>query len=188
MAGSAAEQFEHQFRSREIIISLLPERQDAPNLVRRGLLVGFVSAYTAFLIPWALAQEATDADNGAFRALSAILAGRQSLDSGQAQRLYAALVADDPEFPAAAKALLDTIEQRKIDPMQLQKVLDDEKSPLSALPRRIVTAWYLGIVGDGAKARCLAFETALNAEAVADVLRPPTYAYGAYGSWTRKPI
>ena len=38
------------------------------------------------------------------------------------------------------------------------------------------------------KARCLAFETALNAEVVADVLKPPTYAYGAYGSWMRKPV
>lgn len=161
---------------------------DPANPTRRLLLFGLVSAYTATLIPWALAQEATDADNGAFLALSAILAGRQSLDKVQAQRLYAALVADDPGFPASAKALLDTIESRKIDPMQLQKALDDEKSPLSPLPRRIVTAWYMGIVGDGARARCLAFETALNAEVVADVLKPPTYAYGAYGSWTRKPI
>lgn len=161
---------------------------DLPNPTRRLLLFGLVSAYTASLIPWALAQEATDADNGAFLALSAILAGRQSLDKAQAQRLYAALVEDDPGFPAAAKALLDTIESRKIDPMQLQKSLDDEKSPLGLLPRRIVTAWYMGIIGDGARARCLAFETALNAETVADVLKPPTYAYGAYGSWARKPI
>jgi hypothetical protein len=165
----------------------ITRHHDQPNPTRRLLLFGVVSAYTASLIPWALAQEASDADNGAFLALSAILAGRQSLDSAQAQRLYAALVADDPGFPAAAKSLLDTIEQRKIDPMQLQKVLDDEKSPLNKLPWRIVTAWYMGIVGDGAKARCLAFETALNAEAVADVLRPPTYAYGVYGSWTSKP-
>jgi hypothetical protein len=161
---------------------------DKPNPTRRLLLFGLVSAYTASLIPWALAQEATDADHGAFLVLSAILAGRKSLDAAQARRLYAALVADDPGFPTAAKALLGTIEQRKIDPMQLQKMLDDEKSPLAPLPRRIVTAWYMGIVGDGAKARCLAFETALNAETVADVLRPPTYAYGAYGSWARKPI
>ena len=69
---------------------------DQTNLTRRLLLFGLVSAYTASLIPWALAQEATDADNGAFLALSAILAGRQSLDSAQAQRLYAAFVADDP--------------------------------------------------------------------------------------------
>lgn len=165
----------------------LCEQIDTPNPVRRGLLAGFVCVYTASLIPWALAQEITDADMAAFLALSAILAGRQSLDAAQAGRLYAALVADDPGFPTAAQALLDTIEQRNIDPMQLQKVLDDEKSPLGALPRRIVTAWYMGIVGEGASARCLAFETALNAEAVADVLKPPTYCYGAYGSWARKP-
>ena len=114
----------------------LCEQIDTPNPVRRGLLAGFVCVYTASLIPWALAQEVTDADMGAFLALSAILAGRQSLDAAQAGRLYAALVADDPGFPTAAKTLLDTIEQRKIDPMQLQKVLDDEKSPLGALPRR----------------------------------------------------
>ena len=160
---------------------------DTHDPTRRLLLCGVVSAYAASLIPWALAQEATHAHNGAFLALSAILAGRQSLDSAQAQRLYAGLVADDPGFPAAAQSLLDMIEKRKIDPMQLQKMLDDEKSPLKELPLRIVTAWYMGIVGDGAKARCLAFETALNAEAVADVLRPPTYAYGVYGSWTSKP-
>jgi hypothetical protein len=158
------------------------------NPARRRLLAGFVCAYTASLIPWALAQDVTDADMGPFLALSAILAGRQSLDQALAKRLYAALVADDAGFPAAAKALLDTIEQRKIDPMNLQKILDDEKSPLGALPRRVVTAWYMGIVGDGAKARCLAFETALNAQTVADVLKPPTYAYGAYGSWVRRPI
>ena len=104
---------------------------DTPDPSRRLLLLGLVSAYTASLIPWALAEEATDAENGAFLAVSAILVGRPSLDSAQAQRLYAALVADDSGFGAAAKSLLDTIEQRKIDPMQLQKVLDDEKSPLA---------------------------------------------------------
>ncbi|TGT71974.1 MULTISPECIES: sugar dehydrogenase complex small subunit [unclassified Mesorhizobium] len=160
---------------------------DQPNAARRLLLFGVVSAYAASLIPWALAQEMTEADTAPFLALSAILAGRQSLDSAQALRLYKALVADDPGFPAAAKALLDTIEQRKIDPMQLQKTLDDEGSSLKLVPWRIVTAWYMGIVGDGAKARSLAFETALNAQAVADVLKPPTYAYGAYGSWANKP-
>lgn len=165
----------------------LTDSIDPPDPNRRLLMLGLVSAYTASLIPWALAQEASDTDNGAFLALSAILCGSQSLNAAQAGRLYAALVADDPGFPAAARLLLDTIEQRKIDPMQLQKTLDDEKSPLSMVPWRIATAWYMGIVGDGARARCLAFETALNQQVVSDVLKPPTYAYGAYGSWTRKP-
>lgn len=159
----------------------------APSPGRRALLAGLLSAYTASLIPWALAQPVADVDQSAFLALSAILAGRQALNGVQAKRLYDALTADDPSFPAAARALLALINQRQIDPMQAQKLLDDEKSPLAPLPRTIVTAWYMGIVGKGDKARCLAFESALNAEIVADVLKPPTYAYGPYGSWARKP-
>ena len=160
---------------------------DACDLARRRVLAGLLTAYTASLIPWALAQPVADADQGAFLAVSAILVGRQSLDAAQAKRLYDALTADDAGFPATARALLAFINERKIDPLQLQAMLDTEKSPLAALPRNIVTAWYLGIVGDGERARCIAFETALNAEVVADVLKPPTYCYGVYGSWARKP-
>jgi hypothetical protein len=154
---------------------------------RRLVLRGFVAAYVASRIPWALAQSVASADIAPFMALSALLAGRQSLDAAQGQRLFAALVADDPGFPAAAKSLLDTIEAQKLDPATLQQALDAEKSALAPIPRRVMIAWYLGIVGSGDKARCIAFETALNAELVADVLKPPTYSYGAYGSWARKP-
>ncbi|HEX6120450.1 MAG TPA: sugar dehydrogenase complex small subunit [Dongiaceae bacterium] len=155
---------------------------------RRTVLAGFLAAYTASLIPWALAQPADDAGHAAFLALSAIIAGKQTLDPGLAQRLYDALIADDPEFPQAAQSLLAFVETGKIDPLDLQKTLDDQKSPLAKLPARIASAWFLGIVGDGAKARCLAYEAALNAVIVSDVLKPPTYAYGAYGSWSSKPL
>ena len=158
------------------------------NLARRTLLVGLLSVYSASLIPWALAQPVADAEQGAFLGVSAILVGRQALDAVQAKRLYDALTADDPGFPAAARALLALINERKIDPLALQKVLDDEHSPLVTLPRKIVTAWCMGIVGAGEKARCIAYETALNAVIVEDVLKPPTYAYGVYGSWAKKPL
>ncbi|MFC6281836.1 MULTISPECIES: sugar dehydrogenase complex small subunit [Polaromonas] len=158
-----------------------------PNAARRGLLVGLLSAYTASLIPWALAQPVVSAEQGSFVAVSSLLAGRQALDTVLATRLYDALTADDPGFPAATKALLTLINERKIDPLQLQQLLDSEKSPLAALPRKIVTAWYMGIVGNGDKARCLAYEHALNAGVVEDVLKPPTYSYGVYASWEKKP-
>ncbi|MBK3745184.1 hypothetical protein G3A39_39035 [Paraburkholderia aspalathi] len=163
-------------------------QHDRPDLTRRLLLFGIASAYTVSWVPWSLAEAATDGEFATFMALSAVLSGHETLDEAHGQRLYAALVADDPDFPKASKSLLDIIQQRTIDPLQLQKLLDGENTPLAALPQRILTAWYMGIVGDGPNARCLAFETALNAQAVADVLRPPTYAYGAYGSWTRNPI
>jgi len=164
-------------------------RHDNPaDPSRRRLLAGLLTAYTASLIPWALAQPAPHADRGAFTALSAILVGRQALDAAQATRLYDALAATHPHFPADVQALLVLINQRQIDPSKLQQVLDAEQSALAPLPRAIVTAWALGVVGNGEDARCVAYETALNAVIVADVLKPPTYAYGAYGSWTRKPI
>lgn len=166
----------------------LTDDKSVPDRTRRIMLAGLVSAYTASLIPWALAQPVDDQAQGAFLALSAIIAGRQSLDGGLAKRYFDALTADDPGFPVAAKALLALINDRKIDPMQLQQVLDDEKSPLAPLPRKIATAWFMGIVGSGEKARVLAYEDALNAVIVADVLKPPTYCYGAYGSWANKPI
>ncbi|PUA19857.1 sugar dehydrogenase complex small subunit [Glaciimonas sp. PCH181] len=172
----------------EKVAEQLAESAAPSSLGRRTLLVGLLSAYSASLIPWALAQPVADADQGAFVAVSAILAGRQALDAVQAKRLYDALTADDSAFPAAARALLALINERKIDPLALQKTLDDEHSPLAAVPRKIVTAWCMGIVGDGEKARCIAYETALNAVIVEDVLKPPTYAYGVYGSWAKKPL
>lgn len=159
----------------------------SPNPARRRLLGGMLSAYTITLIPWAIAQPVTDTDQGAFLALSAILVGRPSLDTVQAQRLYSALVDDAPGFPADARALLALINEQHIDPLELQKTLDIDYVNLAATPRKIVLAWYVGVVGKGEQARCLAYETSLMQDAVKDRLRPPTYAYGVYGSWTAAP-
>lgn len=131
------------------------DRDDLADPSRRRLLVGLLTAYTASLIPWALAQPAPQADRGAFMALSAILVGRQALDARQTARLYDALVADDAHFPADVQALLTLINQRQIAPGQLQNVLDTEQSPLAPLPRNIVGAWYLGVVGSGVSAAAL---------------------------------
>jgi hypothetical protein len=170
----------------------MPSLDENPRLsafspTRRGVLVGLLTAYTASLIPWALAETVDSPEQGSFLALSAIIAGRPALDGTLAKTLYQALLADDANFAGQVKDLLTLINNRHIDPMQLQKVLDGEKSPLVAVPRKIATAWLMGVVGSGANARCLAYENALNAIMVADVLKPPTYAYGAYGSWARKP-
>ena len=159
----------------------------ATNPARRRVLAALLGAYTASLVPWALAEPVSDDRQGAFLALSAIIAGRQALDSGLANRLFHALTDLDPGFPEAAQALLKDIEDRHIDPSILQKTLDDEHSPLAGIPRKVASAWFLGIVGTGDQARCVAYEHALNAEIVSDVLKPPTYSYGAYGTWTRKP-
>lgn len=157
------------------------------NTNRRTLIKGLLATYTASLIPWAIAAPASSADQEAFLTLSKMITGRQQLDPNLATNLFQALVADDATFTDRAKQLLTRINQQKIDPLQLQKLLDDEKSPLASVPRSVANAWFMGVVGEGRKARCLAYENALNAQIVADTLKPPTYAYGPYGSWTRSP-
>jgi len=160
---------------------------DPPDPVRRALLTSLLAASAASAIRPAFAAPTTDAAGDAFLAASKTLTGRSSLDATQASRLYAALLADDPQFAAGVQALVTLIDQRKIDPMQLQHLLDSQHSALAALPRKIVTAWYTGIVGDGEKARCITFETALMNVIVSDKLKPPSYCYGGYGSWAEKP-
>lgn len=159
----------------------------ARSLRRRTVLGGLLGAYVASLIPWALAQPVASAEQGAFLAVSAILAGRQTLDAALAQRLYAALAADDPGFAAAAQSLLALINDRKIDPTALHQLLIDEQSPLAPVAQNIARAWLMGIVGSGDQARVLAYEDALNAQMVQDFLKPPTYAYGVHGSWSKNP-
>jgi hypothetical protein len=165
-----------------------PPDQEPANPGRRRVLAGFLTAYTAALIPWAVAQPVASPKHGAFMGLSALLAGRRALDGELAVRLYDALSATYPHFSADTKSLLTQVNQHHIDPAQLQKVLDAAGSPLAPLPRRIMRAWCLGLVGDGENTRCVAYENALNAVIVADVLKPPTYAYGTYGSWAQPPM
>lgn len=163
--------------------------QEAANALepgRRAVLGSLLAASAASLIPPAFAV-VPDVAQAAFLEASKFLTGRSSLDPAQATRLYDALAIDDPQFATSVRTLVSVVDERKIDPLRLQQVLDSEQSPLAALPRRIVTAWYVGVVGDGEKARCIAFETNLMNQIVSDKLKPPSYCHGGYGSWTEKP-
>src|SRR5690554_5857610 len=144
---------------------------------RRVVLAGLLSAYTASLIPWAVAQSAPDVERGNFLALSALIAGRQSLDTALALRYYDALVSVDAGFPSAVTELLTLINRQRIDPLQLQALLDEQYPALAAVPRKIATAWFLGMVETPDGTQVLAYEEALNAQMVSDVLKPPSYCY-----------
>jgi hypothetical protein len=152
------------------------------------LLTGLAAAYLSSFISAVDAQPAADAARDAFLRISMFLTGRPSLDLEQSRRLYEALVADVPQFEAEVQGLLTLVNDRNIDAAHLQQILDGEGSALAPLPRKIMTAWYTGIVGEGGAARCITFETSLMYQVVADRLKPPSYCYGAYGSWMEEPV
>lgn len=165
---------------------------DIPDPQRRLLLAGILVACSTSFVPWARAQSrpagAAAAAPDSFLEVSKLLTGQASLDATLAARLYRALLADDGAFGERHQRLLSYVNEHDADPMRLQEILDAEKSALALVPRRIVTAWYTGIVGEGERAKCIAFETNLLNVITADKLKPPSYSYGVYGSWATKPV
>jgi len=165
----------------------------APDTTRRLLLAGILSGYVcSFLsLPSAFADAPAEAASKAsenFLTLSRLLTGHAQLEPQQADRLYAAFLAVEPEFEAQLKLLADFIAAGKLEAGALQAALDAQKTAFAKLPARIMTAWYVGVVGSGKAARCVTYETSLMHLAVADRLKPPSYAYGPYGSWGRNPL
>lgn len=156
-------------------------------LHRRHVLGGGLAAAAVSLFPWtpALPLEADPAT--AFFQLSVLLTGRDKLDPVLGQRLLQALQAGNASFNQHTADLLVFLQTRKVPLPELAALLSAEKPPFAALPTQVMAAWYLGVVGDGSQARVVAFEHALNAAAVSDKLKPPTYAYGVPGSWSTNP-
>jgi hypothetical protein len=123
-----------------------------------------------------------------FTQLSLYLTGHDQLDPALSERYYQTMLQLYPDFTAQVQALQAFITASHIDAADLQKALDVQQPALAKLPRSILQAWYLGVVGDGKQAVCLAYENALMNVAVRDHLNPPSYAYGAYGTWAKQPV
>jgi hypothetical protein len=122
-----------------------------------------------------------------FIRLSYLLTGHPSLDASMAERLYQHMLTLYPDFTQQVRALAQFIDANHISADNLHPALLQQQPALAPLPAAILTAWYLGVVGTGKQAVCLAYENALMNQAVRDHLTPPSYAYGAYGTWATKP-
>lgn len=123
----------------------------------------------------------------AFDRVSQLLTGHDTLDAVLGERLFQAFVRIHEGFIGNVVTLADFIGAHNLAGEGLQAALDDAKSPVAGLPRLIARGWYVGIVEKGPDAICVAYQSSLAQLAVADHIRPPTYAYGAYGTWANKP-
>lgn len=126
------------------------------------------------------------AASGDFSAVSTALTGHASFDPPLLNALYAAFGAQDAQFDERLGRLALLLRGTPAD--ALKPVLVGKNADLVTLPADLLTGWYLGIVGKGEHSVCVAYASNLSNRLVADVLRPPSYAYGAYGSWSHKPV
>ena len=156
------------------------------GLKRRYLLGGVLAAGVVQLTPWRLATASTSGNSG-FMALSAYLTQRDDLDPKLGARMQAAWQELDDKFNANVDALWQWIDSNQVALADLNTKLQAEKPELAKVPAQVMQIWWQGIAGSGTQVRVVTYEHALNAQAVADKLRPPSYAYGHYGSWSQNP-
>jgi hypothetical protein len=130
-------------------------------------------------------QQQTD-----FMALSALLTATPKLNPRTGARIYSALSTQAIEFEKQAAALWQYSQDHKIQDVDNLASAVANDSALSLLLHRIISAWYLGVVGDGGVtggAKVIAFEQALMFDQVRDAVVVPTYCRAAPGYWVTQP-
>lgn len=163
----------------------LPPTFPAFGLRRRHVLGGFLAATAVHITPFAMA--AAPVASPAFMALSSYLTAREDLNPKMGARMQAAWQALDAQFSANVDALWQWIEAEQVPLGELKARMTAAKPELAKVPAQIMQVWWQGIAGEGNHVRVVTYEHALNAQAVAHKLRPPSYAYGGYGSWSTNP-
>ena len=157
-------------------------------LSRRSLLRGSVTlgltALVSGVMPWqsAMAAAQSDAD---FIALSQFLVSR-TVNPVLAARYYAALDKRAPNFSTNATALKQLIAERGLKHVDDYLALADADPSLKATATSIISAWYLGIVGEPADAELVAYSEALMYRPTHGTLIIPSYG-GGPDSWGPKP-
>jgi hypothetical protein len=162
-----------------------------PTVSRRTLLGAAVAASTALALGGtailgssnAFAAAVSSAD---FLRLSEFLTGGKPLAEGLATRFQSALARHDPKFDATVADLQRYVADAKAANIDELLAREDLGEPMRKTITQIVSAWYLGIVGNDADAELVSYAEALMYRPTLDVLVIPTYG-GGPDSWGEKP-
>lgn len=155
---------------------------------RRGLLCATVAVGgLAALSNLAAPLSASAADDGAqsFTQLSEFLTG-YTLDPVLSRRYLAALSKRNPTLATDITALDLSIKQSGAANMDAFLALPSMDPALKKTASKIVSAWYLGVVGDPQDAELITYADALMYRPSAGILPIPTYGPGP-NAWGPKP-
>ena len=167
--------------------------------MRRTLLASAASlAAISCMAPWSWALDKTAANTteaptgpppapAEFLALSKLLIPDLRLDEHVGARLHAALLRQDGQFPRKTRALADVARKGPLTDAEALAEAVKADAVLSATLRSIVSAWYLGIVGDQLTGQVVAYDLALMQEVVRDSVVTPSYCTRAPGYWSAPP-
>lgn len=172
---------EHPSQSSSLLAPADPGR-------RRFLAVSALAASVAAVITAApgFAQSAMTVSNGdpAFLDLARFLTGKPDLDARIAALAHQGLIAADPAFAERSVALQRAIKQAgvaDVDAFADSELYADDG--LKATAMAVISAFYLGQVGEGRSATFVSFEKALMFQPTEGVIVIPTYALGGPNYW-----
>lgn len=158
------------------------------HLSRRGLLRSTVAvAGLALFANLAGPLSATAADDAvaSFTRLSEFLTG-YTLDPVLAARFLAALKKRDPNLDASMAALSTLIKQSGVPNMDGFLALSGTDPALTKTATKIVSAWYLGVVGEPEDAELITYAESLMYRPTKGLLTIPSYGPGP-NAWGPKP-
>ncbi|MGE3742039.1 MAG: sugar dehydrogenase complex small subunit [Geminicoccaceae bacterium] len=180
-------------------------------LSRRGILLtgtGLTVGLTLGTMPLAGAGQAATASTAGFEdfmRLSARLTSRDELLPAQGRVAFDALSTRFPGFRDGMARLIGFMEAHDVEVSKAQAALDEAGAEFAWIPRQIVSAWYLGVVGavetladaeaglmppgatEGTSQaiQTVAWEQALMFVPLAGTIPVPSYAFD--GNWAEKP-
>lgn len=155
---------------------------------RRGLLRTTAAlGGVAFLAGVAAPFTALAADDGAasFTQLSEFLTG-YTLDPVLGARFLAALRKRDADIDASMAALSKLIRQSGVPDMDGFLALTGTDQALTKTATKIVSAWYLGVVGEPEDAELITYAESLMYRPTKGLLTIPSYGPGP-NAWGPKP-
>jgi fructose 5-dehydrogenase small subunit len=155
--------------------------------VAAGTVVAALSATPMSLLPRVHAAESESVErSAAFLRVSTFVTGKHDLNKETSERFLASLSRHDPTFGSKAETLLAHIDNAKFVDMDAFLAATPADSLLLETATHIVSAWYLGIVGDAADAELITYADALMYRPTRGILAVPTYGPGPL-AWGDKP-
>ncbi len=159
-----------------------------PQLSRRGLLRATAAIAGLSLIAdlgTPLSAAAADDAVASFTQLSEFLTG-YSLDPVLGARFLAALKKRDAGLDASMAALSALIKQSGVPNMDGFLALSGTDPDLTKTATKIVSAWYLGVVGEPEDAELVTYAESLMYRPTKGLLTVPSYGPGP-NAWGPKP-
>jgi len=173
---------ETSMTNRHLPVSSTPTGKLSRRTLLRGSITLGLATLVAGLGPWQSALAEGDED---FIVLSQFLVSRP-VNPLLAARYYRALSRRAPNFVGNVGALRQLIDGQRFKHVDEYLAQDNPDSSLRATAASIISAWYLGIVGELADAELISYREALMYRPTQGILIIPTYG-GGPDSWGDKP-